>query len=170
MSLLSPHSGERSALAARREHGLDAAGPLDILQIAEEQFDVPVLVDRFDDDKIAGVLLRRPGGDRFVGVNADHHTVRQRFTLAHELGHLHMGHQARVDLASDVFGAGSSPEEMEANYFAAEFLAPRATVRAWLERRDLGDRASEPSTVARLALAFGICVADCMLSPRAGRR
>lgn len=169
MSLLSPHSGERSALAARREHGLDAAGPLDILQIAEEQFDVPVLVDRFDDDKIAGVLLRRPGGDRFVGVNADHHTVRQRFTLAHELGHLHMGHQARVDLASDVFGAGSSLEEVEANYFAAEFLAPRATVRAWLERRDLGDRASEPSTVAQLALAFGVSLPTaCFRLERAG--
>jgi Zn-dependent peptidase ImmA (M78 family) len=169
MTLPSPHSGERRALEARREHGLASAGPLDILEVAEEQFDVPVLVECFDNDRIAGVLLRRPGGDRFVGVNADHHTVRQRFTLAHELGHLHMGHQARVDLASDVFGTGSSPEEVEANYFAAEFLAPRAIVRAWLEEHDLVDRAAEASTVARLALEFGIALPTaCFRLERAG--
>ena len=169
MTLPSPRSGERKALEARREHGLADAGPMDILEVAEERFDVPVLVEHFMDDRIAGVLLRRPGGDSFVGVNADHHTVRQRFTLAHEIGHLHMGHQARVDLASDVFGAGSTPEEIEANYFAAEFLTPRAIVRAWLEEHDLLARAAEASTVARLALEFGIALPTaCFRLERAG--
>ena len=169
MSLPAPHRGERHALEARRQHGLGDAGPLDVLEVAEERFNVPVLIERFNDEQIAGVLLRRAGGDSFVGINADHHTVRQRFTLAHELGHLHMGHQARVDLATDVFGAGSSPEESEANYFAAEFLAPRAVVRAWLEKRDLGEQAEDASTVAWLAMEFGISLpAACYRLQRAG--
>jgi Zn-dependent peptidase ImmA (M78 family) len=169
VSLPAPHNGEKQALEARRRHGLAETGPLDVLEVAEELFDVPVLVARFGDDKIAGVLLRRAGGDRFVGINADHHTVRQRFTLAHELGHLFMGHQARVDLASDVFGTGSSPEEVEANYFAAEFLAPRAAVRSWLEERDLAPQAEEPSTIAQLALEFGIAFPTaCYRLERAG--
>lgn len=169
MSVVAPHSGERRALEARRERGLGEHAPLDVLRVVEEKFDVPVFITRFDDDKIAGVLLRRPGGDCFVGVNADHHTVRQRFTLAHELGHLYMGHQARVDLANDVFGKGSNREEVEANYFAAEFLAPRATVRAWLEERELVTQATAPSTVAQIALEFGISVPTaCIRLERAG--
>lgn len=169
MSLPAPHSGEKQALEARRQHGLADAGPLDVLDAAENRFDVPVLVDRFGDDKIAGVLLRRAGGDRFVGVNADHHTIRQRFTLAHELGHLHMGHQARVELTSDLFGSTNNAEEVEANYFAAEFLAPRAIVRAWLEERELVDAAAEASTIAQLALEFGIALPSaCYRLERAG--
>lgn len=169
MSLLSPHSGEKKALEARRQYGLAEAGPLDVLEVAEERFDVPVLIERFGDDKIAGVLLRRAGGDRFVGVNADHHTIRQRFTLAHELGHLHMGHQARLELTSDLFGNPNNPEEVAANYFAAEFLAPRAIVREWLEQRELVEAVADPSTVARLALEFGIALPTaCYRLERAG--
>jgi Zn-dependent peptidase ImmA (M78 family) len=169
VSFPAPHAGEIKALEARREQGLGDARGLDILDVVEERFDVPVLVERFNDDMIAGVLLRRAGGDRFVGVNADHHTIRQRFTLAHELGHLQMGHQARVDLAVDVFGPGRNAEEVEANYFAAEFLAPRAAVRAWLEEHGLVDRAGDASTVAQLALEFGIAfAAACFRLERAG--
>lgn len=157
MSASSLHSGEKAARVARRALGLDVTQAIrDLLDVAEETFDVPVLIDHFEDDKIAGVVLRRGDGDAFIAVNADHGAVRQRFTLAHELGHLHMGHQPRVDMSSDVFGRGRNQQEVEANYFAAEFLAPRPAVIAWLEERELVDRADEPSTVVQLALQFGI--------------
>jgi Zn-dependent peptidase ImmA (M78 family) len=136
---------------------LDVTRPIhDLLDVTEETLDVPVLIDRFGDDKIAGVLLRRGGGDAFIAVNADHGAVRQRFTLAHELGHLHLGHQPRVDMSTDVFGRGRGQQEVEANHFAAEFLAPRPAVLAWLEERELIDHADEPSTIVQLGLQFGI--------------
>jgi Zn-dependent peptidase ImmA (M78 family) len=151
------HGGERAARIARRALGLDVTQPIhDLLDVAEESLDVPVFIDHFDDDKIAGLLLRRGDGDAFIAVNADHGAVRQRFTLAHELGHLHMGHQPRVDMATDVFGRGRGQQEIEANYFAAEFLAPRPAVLAWLEEHELIDRAQEPSTVVQLGLQFGM--------------
>jgi Zn-dependent peptidase ImmA (M78 family) len=150
------HGGERAAREARRKYGLDITQPIpNLLDIAEDLFDVPVLIDRFGDDKIAGVLLRN-GGDAFIAVNADHGAVRQRFTLAHELGHLHMQHQPRVEMVADLFEASRDPQEVEANYFAAEFLAPRAAVTAWLEDREMLDCVARPSTTARLALHFGI--------------
>ena len=169
MSLPVAHPGERAALDARRQHSLADAGPLDVLEVAEERFEVPVLVEHFENEQIAGVLLRRAGGDSFIGVNADHHTVRQRFTLAHELGHLHMGHQARVELASDLFAGTGNSEEVEANYFAAEFLLPREMARAWLEERDLTAQADEPATVVWLAVEFGLAFETvCYRLERAG--
>ena len=116
-----------------------------------------MLIEHFDDERIAGVLLRRGDGDAFIAVNADHGAVRQRFTLAHELGHHQMRHQPRLELASDLFGnTARNDQEVEANYFAAEFLAPRVAVRSWLEEQDLLASAEDPGTVVRLALQFGV--------------
>jgi Zn-dependent peptidase ImmA (M78 family) len=138
--------------------GLDLDGPVrELLDIAEERLEIPVLIERFGDEKVAGVLLRHGGGENFVALNADHGAVRQRFTLAHELGHVHMQHQPRVELSADLFGGRSrDPQEAEANYFAAELLAPRPAVTGWLEERDLFGRRIQPDVVVQLALEFGI--------------
>ena len=157
MSATPLHSGEKAARAWRRALGLELTQPIhDLLDVAEETVDVPVLIEHFGDDKIAGVLLRRGDGDAFIAVNADHGAVRQRFTLAHELGHLHLGHQPRVDMSTDLFDRGRNSQEVEANYFAAELLAPRPAVMAWLEEHELASCADEPTTVVQLALQFGI--------------
>jgi Zn-dependent peptidase ImmA (M78 family) len=157
MSAKPLHPGERAARRAREHWGLGATEPLrDVLEVAEERQRVPVLIDHFDNDRIAGVLLRHSSGDSFVAVNADHNAVRQRFTLAHELGHLYMGHQPRVELSAELFGRARDPQEVEANYFAAELLAPRAAITSWLEDRDLIAETTAPDTAAQLALEFGI--------------
>jgi Zn-dependent peptidase ImmA (M78 family) len=151
------HPGERAARRAREHWGLGPTEPVrDVLEVAEERQGVPVLIDHFNNDRIAGVLLSHGSGDSFVAVNADHNAVRQRFTLAHELGHLYMGHQPRVELSAELFGPTRDPQEVEANYFAAEFLAPRAAITSWLEDRDLVAEAAAPDTAAQLALEFGI--------------
>jgi Zn-dependent peptidase ImmA (M78 family) len=157
MSAKPLHPGERAARRAREQWGLGLTEPVrDMLEVAEDRQGVPVLIERFNNDGIAGVLLRHGSGDSFVAVNADHNPVRQRFTLAHELGHLYMGHQPRVELSSELFGSTRDPQEVEANYFAAELLAPRAAITGWLEDRDLVAEAAAPDTAAQLALEFGI--------------
>ncbi len=64
-------------------------------------------------------------------------TVRQRFTIAHELGHFFL-HRASstvfVDAAPIFFrdessSNGSQREEIEANAFAAELLMPEDAIR-----------------------------------------
>lgn len=151
------HSGERAAQDARQQYGLDATERVaDLLELVESTVKVPVLVERFHAEDIAGVLLRRADGTSFIGVNADHQPPRQRFTLAHELGHLWLGHQPRVDFVVNLTeGRSSDTQEVEANYFAAEFLCPRLAVVAWLQNNELGD-AIDASVVARLALEFGL--------------
>jgi Zn-dependent peptidase ImmA (M78 family) len=170
MSVIPLHPGERAARATRKRLGMGLTEPVrDLLNLVELELGIPVLIDPFDDDSIAGVLLRHADGGHFIGVNADFPAVRQRFTLAHELGHVELDHQPRVDATADVFGTGRNPQEVEANYFAAEFLAPRPAISAWLEEQDDLTDVEDSSLVARLALTFGIAFSTaCYRLERAG--
>jgi Zn-dependent peptidase ImmA (M78 family) len=165
-----PRDGERAAQAARQVLGVGETAPVaDLLTLVEEQ-SAPVFVERLDAKEVAGVLLRHEDGESFIAVNADHWPVRQRFTLAHELGHLHMDHVEGVDWTSDLFGRSRNQQEVEANYFAAEFLAPRAGVRAWLERHEISRPAEiVAETVMRLAFHYGVAFSTtCFRLERAG--
>jgi Zn-dependent peptidase ImmA (M78 family) len=82
-----------------------------------------------------------------IGVNSSHPNVRQRFTIAHELGHflLHQNDPLHVDRAvhakfrNDLSKQGTDPEEIEANLFAAELLIPRMMVALDLHQNDVVD-------------------------------
>ncbi len=91
-------------------------------------------------NEISGLLLRREGSI-VIGVASEQPPARQRFTIAHELGHLvmHEGEELHVDADFRVnFRSGESSRaenvaEIEANAFAAELLMP-----AEFLRRDVG--------------------------------
>src|ERR1700753_1137781 len=57
--------------------------------------------------------------------------ARQRFTLAHELGHLLAGDDQDLHLDRDVYDKGQAkdPSEMRANSFASAFLMPEDILR-----------------------------------------
>lgn len=89
-------------------------------------------------------------GVPIIGVNALHHPNRQRFTIAHELGHIQLHrrlietevHLDQGSLRRDALAAaGIDPTEIEANSFAAELLMPEALLHAVLDGRtvDLED-------------------------------
>ena len=170
MSAAPLHPGERLARTTLRRYDLPAGQPpADLLETIEEKVGVPVLIDRFNDGEIAGVLLRRADGENFIAVNADQLPVRQRFTLAHEWGHIEAGHTPRVELAADLFGGRSKdPQEIEANYFAAELLAPRDALVSWLtEHEHIADVNAD--TIAQMAMHFGIAFpTTCYRLERAG--
>jgi Zn-dependent peptidase ImmA (M78 family) len=126
----------RSDAAARTlltQFGIDEA-PIDPRLIAEKLGVLVVPQDMPDD--VSGMLMRR-GDEQVIGVNQKHHDYRQRFTVAHELGHLklHRGRplildtDTRVNFRDTVSSMATDREEMEANRFAAALLAPEAMVR-----------------------------------------
>lgn len=94
-------------------------------------------------DKISGVFFKKEG-KLFLGVNSKHHPHRQRFTLAHEIGHyiLHSEDPLHYDLNLSEEGDRflfraenvSSLEEIEANIFAAEILMPAKRVEELIDR------------------------------------
>ena len=89
----------------------------------------------------SGILIRE-GDSAVIGVHADHHEHRKRFTIAHEIAHytLHKGEayidQFHIDLRSNNPGSATKQEEDEANRFAGALLMPADQVRkAFAEQR-----------------------------------
>jgi Zn-dependent peptidase ImmA (M78 family) len=127
MAGLHTNRGAKRAREARAALGIDPAAPLRcLLSVVEEAAGIPVLVRPLP-ERIAGCLWH-DGAGRLIHVNGLQALARQRFTLAHELGHVRCGHDGglAVDAAETIGGATRDPREMEANAFAAEMLVPRA--------------------------------------------
>jgi hypothetical protein len=105
----------------------DVSGPpVPVEEIARE-LGVRVYFEHFDQD-ISGILYR-DGANSVIGVQATHPKTRQRFTIAHEIGHLrlHKGpmfldHSVRVDRRDEKASLGIDLDEIEANSFAAALL------------------------------------------------
>jgi Zn-dependent peptidase ImmA (M78 family) len=89
------------------------------------------------DEEISG-MIHVKNGTIVIGVNALHHPNRQRFTIAHELGHLvlhkdkitshvHIDKGFPAALMRDTRSAsGTDTVEVQANQFASELLVPQA--------------------------------------------
>ena len=77
------------------------------------------------DPSLSGAfVLSRRHKKSIVAVNTNRKTVHhQRFTAAHELGHLQL-HAHRGGRVENVEYSTDDPEEHEANVFAAQFLVP----------------------------------------------
>ena len=111
--------------------------PVPVRKVARQCDARIVLVPGEEDKDLSGFLYR--GSDHsIIGVNKDHVPVRQRFTIAHEIGHLllhehdqvHVDRRFRVRLRSDISSQGTDRDEMEANRFAAELLMPLKMLQA----------------------------------------
>ncbi|MGA2178039.1 MAG: ImmA/IrrE family metallo-endopeptidase [Verrucomicrobiota bacterium] len=90
------------------------------------------------DDELSGMIHIKDGVP-IIGVNSLHHPNRQRFTIAHELGHLELHKtmitsKVHVDKGFPVLmrdsnsTTGTDQVEIEANQFAAELLMPRILI------------------------------------------
>jgi Zn-dependent peptidase ImmA (M78 family) len=146
---LPSHPGESAADEARQALGLGLDAPVSVLDAVEDLGGVPVCVQEFAGD-VAGLFYRRDGR-AYLFVNGGHPVARQRFTLAHEFGHERMGHSPRVE--SPAAMGSKDPQEVQANYFAGAFLAPRQAVRNWSERHELP---ADLELVVRMGAFFGL--------------
>jgi IrrE N-terminal-like domain len=138
-------------VAERLIHTRSLNPPIDIHRVAEEFADVEYTsIPTNCDGLVVGLGRRKP----LVLVDNGQHETRQRFTLAHELGHIllpwHIGNfacdtgQAKTEAAW-----ANTDDEPEANGFAAELLVPAQ----WLDEliAERGDERVGPLTDAVLA-------------------
>jgi len=93
--------------------------------------------------ELAGMLVRSEGPP-VIGVNSIHPPNRQRFTIAHECGHLllhkaevHVDRQLHVHRRDEMSSLAVDPDEIEANRFAAELLIPYEMIMADLKGRQI---------------------------------
>ena len=98
-----------------------------------------------------------------IGVNTHHSMTRQRFTIAHELGHfllhnqdehIHVDHEFRVRFRRNPLSSeGTDTNEREANFFAASLLMPEEFMERDLEHEiDLFDE----DFLQNLARKYGV--------------
>jgi len=97
--------------------------------------------------KASGILIKDGSGEWIVVRNRDS-VRRQRFTIAHELGHSRCKHQGLRFMCDSNLKTDTTIER-EANQFAAELLMPRAAFSALYNR---GKREKD------LASYFGVSV------------
>lgn len=64
------------------------------------------------------------GGQPVIFVSRTCTNARQRFTAAHELGHILLGHVGKYQLVNREPSPTDNPVEQEANVFASRLLAP----------------------------------------------
>lgn len=117
----------------------------------------------FDGD-ISGIIHIKDGVP-IIGVNSLHPPNRQRFTVAHECGHLVFDrelitHEVHVDKKfavlrrDDISATGKEKKEIRANQFAAELIMPHAFLL-----QALGNNAidiDDTELVTRLAREFKV--------------
>jgi Zn-dependent peptidase ImmA (M78 family) len=143
--------GAKRARELRAALGLDAGEPVAcVLTAVERDLEIPVVVAALPDG-IAGCCWR-DGARAVLWVNGTQVAVRQRFTLAHELGHLRCGHDGDVpvDTFETLAGKTTDSREIQANAFAAELLAPADGVRRMIDGEPILD------DVVLLAARYGI--------------
>ena len=109
--------------------------PVDVRSIALRH-DIKVNEEDFP-DTLSGALLRSDAGV-VIAINKRHGRNRQRFTVAHELGHFFLhrdaagyydqGHLIGVHFRATPDGSNWDAKEIEANQFAANLLMPASMV------------------------------------------
>lgn len=115
--------------------------PVPVTKIAKAK-GARIVIDSLEGD-LSGFLYREKD-HALIGVNTRHSATRQNFTIGHELGHLllhdqeqlHVDHDFRVRLRSDVSSQGTDEAEREANFFAAALLMPREFLEADLAKEE----------------------------------
>jgi len=149
---------ETTAQQLLDEHGLSEL-PVPVEMIAE-QSGAAVRYRTFDGD-VSGLLLRTEDGI-IIGVNSTHPKTRQRFTIAHELGHLllhkeellHVDESASIRFRDEESSLATKADEIEANQFASELLMPAHLV--WKEIDALPDDLDPEDAIPVLAERFEV--------------
>jgi Zn-dependent peptidase ImmA (M78 family) len=154
-----PSKAVAEARKLLKEHGTTL--PIDVEAVVKRQ--------RIDvrpqpmEESVSGMLVIKDGRAT-IGVNQSHHPNRQRFTLAHELGHylLH-GKRTRVFVDSSTMffrdglaAEGTDKVEIEANAFAAELLMPESVLRDIARHQPVD--AFDDRAIQSLAAKFGVSV------------
>jgi Zn-dependent peptidase ImmA (M78 family) len=111
---------------------------------------------------MSGLIHRRPDGAVVIGINANHAVTRQRFSIAHELGHLvlhqseafHIDERFPMDFRDERASQGTDEREIEANQFAAELLMPEVMLKTAI--RKLPTTVDGDDAVDILAEQFGV--------------
>jgi Zn-dependent peptidase ImmA (M78 family) len=145
-----------AAASARLAADIPRWGP-GFLDAVESAFGVDICVAEIGSGQEFDGLAVSADGVKLIVLTTGAVPARQRFTLAHELGHLLAGDDQGIHLDEDIFDPAQrrDPSEQRANAFAAAFLMPETALRQAVETHGFG------------TATFAELVCDLVVSPSA---
>lgn len=155
------------SILADHPQATNSVGAVDPRTIAES-LGIAIRFFSFDDN-LSGFMLMEDD-NALIGVNENDGRRRQRYTIAHELGHYFLHDRsepfldpttarAQVIPRDNVSSQGIDTREIEANLFAAELLMPEDRLRIEVEKLgglDIMD--DNDSEIKKLADQFDVSV------------
>ncbi len=117
-----------------------------------------IRISRAPSEEFSGLLIRKKG-EALIGLNSKEAVTRQRFTIAHELGHLFLHHtqKAFVDYLEHR-NPSDKPlrniKEKEADRYAAAILMPKTNMEKDFRKIVKGDFSTKHLKV--LAKKYGV--------------
>jgi len=171
-SLAIQNARQKAVELLKRIHSCIKDGYIDVEFLAEKN-GISIKREKFDDQKISGYIQTKTNVGTNIVVNKDNSPERQRFTIAHELGHyfLHSAQSVHVDdiattdlvlYRNEVSSQATHLFEIEANQFAAELLMPEMLISKDVERfqkenlgmSDIVEKLSKKYNVSQAAMAI----------------
>lgn len=132
-----------------RQNGCFNNLALDVEKLIQFIPDVKLEYTEFD-STISGSLSKQ-GNYWLIRINKFHSKTRQRFTIAHELGHFVYHKDDEQEFVDTTFFRGMTADNLEltANRFASELLMPEKEVRQLIDKENV-------RSVAKLADMFDV--------------
>jgi Zn-dependent peptidase ImmA (M78 family) len=128
------------------KYNLQKSFPVPLFHIADilgyEVFDFMITAQNIH---ISGAVVYKDNPPKIL-LNPTEPAARKNFTLAHEIGHIALGHgngeDRIIDTRNDILNPAKNSREWDANEFAAELLMPEVDFRKkWEETRSMASLA-----------------------------
>lgn len=153
-----------SASDFRNRHSLGDAPIRDVIQVAEDFCGALVMSRQFPDAYEAFTIHDELTAMTIIAVGINANCERQRFSLAHEIGHLQSGH-----MSTDIHSLSDykrNPEEIWADDFARHLLLPLSAIEAYLITAGATRNELTKESVSDLVRVFGIAPKPTMIQLR----
>lgn len=137
------------ALETRQKLGVSMRDPVDVYD-AVRRSNLWLMFQPLDG--LFGTYQQSEGAAGVV-INVKVHPALQRFTAAHELGHHVLGHSDSMDPESHIGRfTNLESQELDAQFFAAEFLMPIAAVNSIASELDIEKSRVDANDVYQISL------------------
>ncbi|MDQ3076915.1 MAG: ImmA/IrrE family metallo-endopeptidase [bacterium] len=128
-------------------------GYVDVVRVAND-LNIAVLAAPFEDSFNAQISFTPENGYELL-VNENHPIGRQRFSIAHELGHFILHNTEIVELGK-LNRDGDSIMEEEADALAAEILMPKELIEDYIRNENEDTEVISKSLIEKIADKFKV--------------
>lgn len=137
--------------------------PIDPFKILKER---NVIITFSDFDKLEGLLLFDKQKESVVSINLNRPVTRQRFTAAHELGHIILHAEIKGENFLCPISGGKSSIEHEADEFASYLLMPSQELNKLIDKYQDENGNVDLDECLLIAEYFGVSFESCVKTIR----